>query len=357
MNTMEREDLAKHLAVDLPDSECGLLETAIMSVNELHNAVISENEAKVIAAVDKYNAVIWKMNGGTFFGCKKDDDAPGYVIERHCRASSGSVPKWGQSGEFAIEVNNIRAWVIVRHGYIGTMVHFQFHAVDLNKPFISQTGYRSHFNEMILGIGVDEAAREIMEYFLNEKTCEIDEKYSNKLSKEKLPEWLSLLDPPPERNSAKEEIPPGYVLVDVILPSQKAFLARKWADEAKAKIQKDRKKLITRQVGKSKKRQPQKAIGSDVAAALEIDTKKENIFYPGQRCQLISVHHHCFEKDVGKFVIIRELCPKSRQAWVSDDRKPTYRRNRNGKQVVQHDPSQVRTLYSYDQLRPDIEGG
>ncbi len=98
-------------------------------------------------AGDRYEAIIWKLNGGTNFGCMADDEAAGRVIERHCAAVPGDVPLWGQRGQFLAVAGDVRALVEYEAGYGGPLnAHFQFHAVDLDRPFISATGYRSHFD-------------------------------------------------------------------------------------------------------------------------------------------------------------------------------------------------------------------
>jgi len=42
---------------------------------------------------------------------------------------------------------------------------------------------------------------------------------------------------PAKRESATVLVPPGFVFVDVVLPAQKAFIARKWAEQARANIE------------------------------------------------------------------------------------------------------------------------
>ena len=41
--------------------------------------------------------------------------------------------------------------------------------------------------------------------------------------------------PPARREPATVTVPAGFVLVDVVLPKQKAFIVKKWAEAAKAK--------------------------------------------------------------------------------------------------------------------------
>ena len=122
----------------------------------------STYSAEVERATSRYEAVTWKLNGGTFFGCQGGPEAAGCVIDRHCSAAPGDVPCWGQAGQFLVEVEGLRALVDFGGG-VGVMgSHFEFNAVDLDKPFISETGYRSHFDTAQGCMTVDEVARGIL---------------------------------------------------------------------------------------------------------------------------------------------------------------------------------------------------
>ena len=81
-------------------------------------------------------------------GILAHDDAPGCLLERETAAETGSVPIWGQMGEFVITVNAMQVRIQVE-GVFGIGSGFTFwpgfsaHAFDLRRPFLSQTGYRS----------------------------------------------------------------------------------------------------------------------------------------------------------------------------------------------------------------------
>lgn len=95
-----------------------------------------------------------KLNGGDS-GYLAHDDAPGCVLAKATAAKIGAVPKWGQTGEFVIEVAgmNIRVEMEGQFGIgsgFGFWPGFAAHVVDRDKPFLSETGYRS-----FLGIHAD----------------------------------------------------------------------------------------------------------------------------------------------------------------------------------------------------------
>jgi hypothetical protein len=86
-------------------------------------------------------------------GILADDNAPGCVLEQLTRAPDGTVPLWGQNGTFGIECASMRVRIEI-DGFFGiasrhsSWVGFAAHAVDWDKPFLSDTGYRS-----FLGVG------------------------------------------------------------------------------------------------------------------------------------------------------------------------------------------------------------
>src|ERR1700753_2287353 len=79
------------------------------------------------------------------------------VAQKECSAAPGTVPKWGQSGEFVATVDGMRALVSVSEGFSVGRTHYEFRAVDLDRPFISPTGYRSHFAAPVGGVTVRDA--------------------------------------------------------------------------------------------------------------------------------------------------------------------------------------------------------
>jgi hypothetical protein len=74
-------------------------------------------------------------------------------------------------------------------------------------------------------------------------------------------------------------------------------------------------------------------------------------FQPGTRCEVLSVHHPCFAREVGKIVIVTKVNPDFRSVFAHDDKPVTYRVGRNGRRVVASDPYCIQTIYSMEALR------
>ena len=76
------------LLAELPADRDGLLAAAVAAVVEIDAAVMRGDGAAAELAGDRYEAIIWKLNGGTNFGCMADDEAAGRAAfyTEHSRA-------------------------------------------------------------------------------------------------------------------------------------------------------------------------------------------------------------------------------------------------------------------------------
>ncbi|MEO9230384.1 MAG: hypothetical protein ABI216_15770 [Devosia sp.] len=179
----QRELQAATLAATLPDDCSALLAVAAGAVAALHGAILAGDEAAAKAQARRYDAVVWKLNGGGFFGCRSlDPEAGGNLAEAHCRAAPGTVPMWGQYGEFLIEVSGIRAVVEVCSGFGRLCVGLNFYAVDVAAPFISETGLGSHFDTVRGGHTVEDVARAAFTGYLAQKRRRIAPEYRERLA-------------------------------------------------------------------------------------------------------------------------------------------------------------------------------
>ena len=118
-----------------------------------HLAMMKADAKNVIRLREEARLLAQKLNGFEP-GYLAHDDAPEYVLQRANAASAGDVPIWGQCGSFAIEVEGI-AVKVVMGGMLGIASHaywlgFAIHAIDWERPFLSETGYRS-----FLGVSID----------------------------------------------------------------------------------------------------------------------------------------------------------------------------------------------------------
>jgi hypothetical protein len=121
-------------------------------IDRHHAAMIDGDGSRVEALRQQADDLALKLNNYDP-GILADDDAPGCVLDRLTAAPRGIAPLWGQSGEFEIECDGMRVLIemdgIYGIGAFGmSWLGFKAHAVDRDRPFLSETGFRS-----FLGVG------------------------------------------------------------------------------------------------------------------------------------------------------------------------------------------------------------
>jgi hypothetical protein len=142
-------------------------------IDKHHAAMMVGDESAVLKIRNEARDLAHKLDpegNGILAG----PDAPGYQLERATAALEGTIPKWGQTGDFTVDVNGIKVR-IEQGGMLGIASmamfwpSFEAHAVDYDKPFISETGYRSFMGprvEVMTGIAPDQFATEVMKSYL-----------------------------------------------------------------------------------------------------------------------------------------------------------------------------------------------
>lgn len=338
------------LASQLPEGRA-LPESAWQAVIKLNDAVLRGDRYEISRAEKLYEACIWKLNGNTFIGAGADKKQAASVIDTYCKADKGQVPLWGQNGKFVIvSRNGIRAWVKVKRG-----IHYysaEFHIVDLNKLFISETGYRSHIfrlKEVEQGESVSDYLSRVFNGHLeaSKKPVTLRPGERDSLAADPLPEWVKTLVPAPYR--LPETLPAGFERVEVVLPAAKAFTARKWSVAAQERIE-----LLT-QADKETARSQEEEASQTVASRKiykgglkTVDSFRE--FYVGAICEIVSVHHPVLNRLIGNRVKIVTIYDSGTIA-AHDVKPPVTRVKRRGKTVIVSDPSTIRSHYGVEQLR------
>ena len=112
-----------------------------------HAAMLAADVDETMRLRGETHDLAKKLNAGEP-GIIAHEDAPGCMLERETAAAPGTVPVWGQKGEFVINVDGMRVRVEINGVFgigsrFGYWPGFSAHAVELDKPFLSETGYRS----------------------------------------------------------------------------------------------------------------------------------------------------------------------------------------------------------------------
>lgn len=132
-----------------------------------HAAMLAADVEAVMRLRNEAHALALRLNGGEP-GILAHDDAPGYVLARETAAPEGSVPLWGQDGVFIVDASGMRVRIEMDGMFgIGSTAMFwpgfAAQAVDLDAPFLSETGYRSFLGlaaAPVSGMTPDSFARE-----------------------------------------------------------------------------------------------------------------------------------------------------------------------------------------------------
>lgn len=149
---------------------------------EFDNAVRANDGDAASAAARSFRSLIEAANGENgSFGSFAEDGA-GTAITAVLMAEAGQVPHWGQNGLFVLETRHGRALVDFTCP-LDVCSSFGFTAIDLGLPFISETGYRSHFYMEWPPLSVKEAAAAIFcRYAETEKMTNIEIEYRQRRS-------------------------------------------------------------------------------------------------------------------------------------------------------------------------------
>jgi len=134
-----------------------------------HAAMLAADTEQVMQLRDEAHRLAVKLNNYEPGICA-DDDSPGCVLDQETRAADGSVPLWGQSGSFEITCKGMRVRIEM-DGMFGIGAHyipwlgFAARAIDFDKPFLSETGFRSFLapsGELVPGLTPDAFAVELI---------------------------------------------------------------------------------------------------------------------------------------------------------------------------------------------------
>lgn len=142
-HTLEFEKRTGHL----PDTMAEALPFFVGLLEAHHEAMLSGMVDEAMFCRKEARELALKLNNGQA-GILAHPDSPGTMLARETAAPRGIVPLWGQTGSFVVEAAGARVRVetdgLFGIGCVsGFWPGFAAHAVDLDRPFISETGYRS----------------------------------------------------------------------------------------------------------------------------------------------------------------------------------------------------------------------
>jgi len=138
-----------------------------------HQAMLAGDVSTAMEIRKEANRLAHKLNNDEP-GILAGPDASGCVLMRETAAPSGTVPMWGQKGDFTITAGNMPVHIIM-DGMIGVTAGlsvwpgFSANVVEPDKPFLSETGFRSFLGanaDMVPGLTPDVFAREVIAAYI-----------------------------------------------------------------------------------------------------------------------------------------------------------------------------------------------
>jgi hypothetical protein len=148
----EADTINRHAAFEkkyghLPDTMDEALSFYRRLIDRHHAAMLAGDSDTVMALRREAHNLALRLNHGEP-GIIAGPDAPGCMLEDRTAAEKDTIPQWGQCGSFIIEAGSMRVRIDM-DGIFGIgaqymqWMNFSARAVDWDKPFLSETGYRS----------------------------------------------------------------------------------------------------------------------------------------------------------------------------------------------------------------------
>ncbi len=140
-----------------------------------HDAMLIADVDAVMSLREEACDLAVRLNSGDG-GILAGADAPGCVLARETVKEPVNVPLWGQEGEFTIVAAGMEVRIEFQ-GLFGTGASvlywpgFAARAVDISKPFLSETGYRSFTGvhaDPVPGIQPDDFCRRMIETYIED---------------------------------------------------------------------------------------------------------------------------------------------------------------------------------------------
>ena len=139
-----------------------------------HNAMLAADVDEVFRLREEAVRLAVKLNRGET-GILASADAPGCRLSEATKAEPGRVPLWGQQGDFVIPVRGMETRIEMCGLYgIGVSTFFfwpgfEARAVHRDRPFFSETGYRSFLGihaDAVPGLTPDVFAAKVIERYI-----------------------------------------------------------------------------------------------------------------------------------------------------------------------------------------------
>lgn len=123
----------------LPGGDEALLSHAAFRLDQFNDAMLCDDARAIEVAELFYWATVYRLNGDTAWACAV---AGGGLekVQQHLAPTPGVPTRWGERGEWLLEVGDMRLWVRVGCSSLGGAHGINLHAVDADAPFLNAHG-------------------------------------------------------------------------------------------------------------------------------------------------------------------------------------------------------------------------
>lgn len=153
--------------------------------------------------------------------------------------------------------------------------------------------------------------------------------------------------------SSKNKIPAGYEFIDVVLPATRAFQVRKWAIEAIEASQEPEQLAIEASQEFPRLFGEEFTITDDEFYARygKVKLLPPGVqVLPGRICKVIKKSHPAV-REYGVVRVVKFVPGGSSSVIAHDEKPPTYKKLRNGRQVIDIDPRCIMSFYDIHNLQ------
>ena len=166
---VNRQRLFEQETAHLPSAMAEALPFYRILIDRHHVAMLAGDTAEAMPLREEAHNLAYRLNGGNP-GILANAAAPGCVLERETAAPPGTVPLWGQRGEFRVAVGRMQVRIEMdgMFGICSTVSiwpGFSAHAVEFDRPFLSETGYRG---DLVPGLTPDAFARDAISAYVTQ---------------------------------------------------------------------------------------------------------------------------------------------------------------------------------------------
>lgn len=293
----------------LPSGDEALLSHASMRLDQFNDAMACGDSEAIAAAELFYWAAVYRLNGDTVWACKLGGGGLDRV-QRHLAPAMGVPTRWGECGEWLLEVGDMRMRVRVGCGALGGSHGVRLYAVDAQALFLNEHG--EHDLQLwpyeFQGLDFVRALRQEVERLLGGECVPVALNDHSRASVEQ-PAWMAPAMESVTRNGQQSLPLSGRPVAELVEPES----------EPKAPMTNaDRQRLF-------RKRQKERAVKAQAEGVLTVQLSDRDRSYLTSALDYYEFQEHGEYPKRNLLELYRRLQPsKEVKAWPDDEKRAAW---------------------------------